>query len=1135
MNSEGYSETDRRQQRREFRAVVEGKKRFASSQDVLGMFVAALSGVFGQDVLPSTLQPFAPCSTSSSSCGANVDVLLIESVQEALLCRIVVDWVDAVDATQLDDLVDLCIFGPPALTQQGLVQQCALRTLSRLLSSANNHPSTSERLVSLCTRALTRLSLKSLIAAAKSHPNPARSDVVWSETLRLVTSIPERLANATKGTSALTSHMWLHHVMVRGLVHCLSLDNADLTRLRDVLVRLDRLGYLARAIDEQECGFWLAFLRSSIEHREATPKWAGLRQGVHRDLRVKLDLRLVETLQWLVAKKENGVVELVTMHERRSKGSEGTMFLGKRSQETVAAIAHILVVLLGQPADSEVESASDSGLGTDEDEDDDDHFDSRVVSTFCTIALSPIDQSPLLAWSWCRYLWRCTPASLLHCLEMTLSVWADSTRVQRSTMQQQAFLSTLIVCLLSCITWCASSEHADDETATKLFAIARSGSVLNGVSIHLEHSDPAMRRSGMLIAEVLSAKTISVGGKSLNFGSGIWNGSGGWREEARVLRALSDAWIVHERAIEVIEGAWKGDDFSQALQVVGVGTKEADEDKVVVQKAKQGKQVAMMWTKSKPTTRRLPERVGTPSRSGTGKGVTVRPLITMIGSDDDDDGLINADQGLRDTTQTSTRVPLLKMFSSSQSTRTDMASGCNSSTDDSDSDAASDDSDSHSIHRIAASLSGLSTDEVSSVLNSQSAHSRQARRSERQSDAADLTHDPESHAAQFTSKIPIPVYVSQLSPLLRSSTRAQIRLALHHAAALIRRKSHTHVFGAEVRENAIDLTLSLVSLHDNFGIRGFEAMRRQALVELATADAQVVVTVLVEQCVGAQYSDVQRTAMWAAIAQSAVRLAGGQNDVCGEQIHVSADKVVASVIDRARQVGEQSVPQLRREKQLSVTPSSSATKWVQPLDLQNAVTLRSAAEDSKQEWTRLAGPTYLFPLLNRLVAYQTYHSSLSTTSYRGAGTCSLFNTTTYSLLLDTLTLLVSLSPTHVVVQATPLLLELLSSLTHDTGSVQTASALALLATTLDRSLESSDADRSFLQDQPSMHSLRRLLEHAHAVFASQNRASAMHPATANSGLQSSIVARAAAVLLLIDRFDSRRHDELRRLIGFAPA
>ncbi len=76
-----------------------------------------------------------------------------------------------------------------------------------------------------------------------------------------------------------------------------------------------------------------------------------------------------------------------------------------------------------------------------------------------------------------------------------------------------------------------------------------------------------------------------------------------------------------------------------------------------------------------------------------------------------------------------------------------------------------------------------------------------------------------------------------------------------------------------MRENAVDLTLTLISLHDNFGIKGFEGMRREAVRELAVAVPKVVVEVLVEAGMGAVYSDVQRGACWAGVVESAVVLA----------------------------------------------------------------------------------------------------------------------------------------------------------------------------------------------------------------------------------------------------------------------
>lgn len=1003
---------DHRQLRREFKEVMEGVKRFDSPEEVIATFTAPLVRLVGEEGLPPSLRPFAGSSiaTSSSSKSDTVDVLLTESVQEALLSRIALDWTPALDSTQLTDLINTWLFAPTTHSHtQGLIQQCSLRTISRLLSSSSTqHPSTLTLLEQLCVRALTRLSLASLLASVSAERNKARADVAWTETLRLLSALPDRLANATQGRIPTGfAGKWIERVLVSGLVDCLTRpwDEVRAGRLKDVIVRLDRMGYLSRAVDTEGSGFWSTFLRVAAQEKGAAVNWARLRAKLGSALRVKLDLALVETLQYLLVVQKKLPTGLVTIEERGKAGTEGSAFLGQSSQEGVAAVTVILRTLLSDCITGNSGSTSDSS----DTDDDDDSPTSRTINLFKTVALSP-NQSPLLAWSWSTYLASQPSPTLLHTsLETALSRWADTTRIKRSLLTEELFLTTLIICLLASL---PPSTPAD----TLLPAIARSRSVLDGVSSHLEHSDPTVRRLGMLVAEVLSAKTAE-GGKALNFGSRMWNGQGEGREKVRVLRALSDAWDYHRGAIEGLQSKWGGGAFVEAVKGLGVksmvGVAAEEKEQVVVRSRKVGK----------PKTRRLPERVEPPSRFNK-SGKAARPLITMLDSDDEGDGQGKA--VLRSS-------PPLKMFSQHRPSSRQSSSSSSTSSDDSDSDVAPASTD---IHRLAASLSGLSPNSANPIIppNPSLSHRKPSHPSP-PSSITDFETNPESHAPQFHTKTPTPIYISQLSPLLRSSSRSDIRLALHTAAPLIQRKT-SPLFGGEIAEIAVDLCLTLIALHDNFGIRGFERMRRDAVCALA----------------------------------------------------VAAPKVVEMV-----------------------DPSTTAER-------------RKVVD----EWSQIAGEVFIFPLLNRFLAYQTYHSS---TRHRGSGTSALFNPPTQAIFLDTLTILLSLSPPQTLFQAAPSLLELLSSTTSTTAttsSALTCSTLTLLALVLERSLENPTPLLLLLRGECGKW-LGVLLEFTQEVFRSKEGKGGVEE---GGGLGRKVLARAAAVLLLMERVEQAREEEVRKLVGF---
>ncbi len=123
------------------------------------------------------------------------------------------------------------------------------------------------------------------------------------------------------------------------------------------------------------------------------------------------------------------------------------------------------------------------------------------MRTFNGTALSRVPQSPVLAWAWATYLLSAPVRDRLDCLTAALERWADAARLARVLVDEELFLSTLIVCMLASIA--AGSQELEDA----LVAVAHSRAVLDGVSAHLAHADPLVRRTGMLVGELLSERT----------------------------------------------------------------------------------------------------------------------------------------------------------------------------------------------------------------------------------------------------------------------------------------------------------------------------------------------------------------------------------------------------------------------------------------------------------------------------------------------------------------------------------------------------------------------------------------------------------------------------------------------------
>lgn len=1121
------SGSDPRQLRREFQTFAEGTRRFSSPEEVLQTYITPLARIFPAESLPPLLRPHIPNAATSSSSqsvnGVQVDPLLVKSIQTSLLSRIVVDWSVSLAPQTLQDLAGFWFFGPPSLPSsspaevaRGKVQQSALRTLTKHLSASTSssstvHPISRQSIVQLCIDALDRISLPSLISSiAKGERNKARAEVAWTETLRLLSSLPDRLANFTQGDlpPTFSSSLWIERVFVSGIAATLATipKEGELRLLKDVLNRLDKMGYLTQPVDVEGRGFWSALL----PHQNIAAQWPELRARLGAGLRLKLDRALVETLQYTITLRKGLPTGLVTAVERNKPGSEGVVFLSKGAQEVVGAVPLVLAAFLKPRTSSEDESESDSDSSPDQ----------RIVSTFERIAL-PTPLSPLLGWGWTTYLSSTLPPShLISCLRTTLERWSDATRISRSLREEEVYLTTLIVTLLAS----TSSQQAEQE----LGELSRCPTLLNGVSSHLSHSDPLFRRMGMLVAELISAATQRNNGeeeggkKMLNFGSRVWNGRGEGREEARVLRGLVDGWAHHSEANTDIVKGWKVEGVAAAIRALGLGldtsSKTAEREKELVREVKK---------REKAKVTRLPRRVDPPPRT------KARALITMI--DSDNEPLPAEKEGSGGP---------LKMFSRLQTTctrsKSDSFASNPSSSDESDSDTPPESSETE-IQRLAASLSGLSPSEAQHHLSSHPSSSPfpppKQKQPRTKSSITDLDADTESHAPQFQKKIATPVYISQLAPLLKSSSRSSIRTALNHAARLIRLKSSTTHFGGEVRENAIDLTLSLVALHDNFGIKRFERLRREALVELAKAEAGVVVAVLSEQVFGSQYSGVQRGAMLDAIVESALTLSGNGGEMGEGEVGRRADKVVEGVIRDARKVGEEKVAAIRRQRNLEIHPSHS-TRGKGLIQPHNPawITLPSPAEveGKEEQWTAIAGPIYFFPLLNRFLAYTAHHQTRTTF---GAGAGALFQPETKSLLLDTLTILLPLLTRNAttLVDATRPLVEILSILLNpldgrvgDGVGVDKASALNLLSVLLDSHLEL-DAGESLVRDQELVRGLRGLLGSVQELFLDlQNQAGT----GGGGGVRGKVLSRCATILLLMDELDRRRQEALRAALGF---
>ncbi|SPO37583.1 uncharacterized protein PSFLO_03058 [Pseudozyma flocculosa] len=721
--------------------------------------------------------------------------------------------------------------------------------------------------------------------------------------------------------------------------------------------------------------------------------------------------------------------------------------------------------------------------------------------------------------------------------------------------------------------------------------LASSASFLDGVSCHLEHADPHVRRTGMLVAEIVSAKskagasTSKAEAKALNFGRAVWDGIGQGKEEARVLRALHDAWPTHCRVIDQhLQPLKPVEALDRCLQAFGLGSTNEVSPAIRLQNAAA---TLASEPRAAPRTVRLPVLQPPPPRSSapaaTGKARS-RPLITPL-SDDESQGKDDQPLQMFSSPRKGPRSALRQRHADRVS---DSSSGDDNSSDDDDDDAGDGRRDEQGqrdeVTRLAADLSGMAHDEAAKLTRTAGLDGSSPSVA---ADAFDATR--EAHAPDFTRKKGLrpPVYINELAPLLKSDDRASIKLGLKSCAALVRRKAG---WGGEVEENAVDLAFALCGLHNNLSIRRLDERRTEALAALFVACPRTVGGCLTEQFFNHQYSMVQKLSMLNALAQGAMELSGRTASSFGAGADAGfgavAETMTHAAIDRARQEGEKHVPAIQRSKNLSIgQPTSRRGAMVTPIASSSSMSTSAsgaavraaaaAAMQQRNDFARLAPqvvPSLLLRFSAHLADFQERRARRRAGGYAGINVSGLFSPTLVSALFDTLAVLVDLSTgsdqfrttlssttleTCLAVLCDPVAFSPSSSSyrtssssksggilggDHDNGegdgardSGRTrihASAFALALIVLDRNAQQ-DACATLSSRAPHLvEALANVAETTFTLAESRRRAADGTAANRAVGSDEARLARScAAILLVLDEVREKRQAELRQRLG----
>ncbi|WWD19666.1 hypothetical protein CI109_104128 [Kwoniella shandongensis] len=296
-------------------------------------------------------------------------------------------------------------------------------------------------------------------------------------------------------------------------------------------------------------------------------------------------------------------------------------------------------------------------------------------------------------------------------------------------------------------------------------------------------------------------------------------------------------------------------------------------------------------------------------------------------------------------------------------------------------------------------------------------------------------------------KVSRPVYVPQLFALLKGREKPEyIEMGLKWGEGLVRAKRE---FGTELAENSVSVTLMALGLNDPFNIEGFEEKRQGLMNALVACSPKDVAPFLCEQYFNTQYSLQQKSVILTALAMGARELAGMSVPLAPttnrridfptktlppslHQKYISAadlpkgliegsergqldeaiDGVRNLLLSKGARKGEESVPEIAREKRLRVSATRrTMVAEVGSMTAQQMSLSNSTANRPVVPFKDIAAEYFMMPLINRF--WQHFQDSstresraiTSGTRYRGAGTGMILSPMALEKFLMTLSLL----------------------------------------------------------------------------------------------------------------------------------
>lgn len=523
----------------------------------------------------------------------------IVDVQLALLQRILPDWQERLTQDGLLEVLIQQWFVPVKETAQddavGAVLSCSLATFTDLLTSryankpeASTRPKLRPETWTLMEKALfgfvQRASIAEMVLHCQTQGSQAHVELAWSDIVRHLLSLPDRIANAYEGKTPDK----LAPSGIRSLVGsqvCLLVQDAGLgdqvaqpIAFSSILLsRLLRAGWFQDMTQwrENSLSVWPAILRqlpNKIEDGQVSSRyqqaWKQCVRQLSQSDQVSLLLSVVKSLDQHALKAQK-ISSLLNRNEISRAGAEGTTFLSVHTWHEALQIASVLDLFVVSSNDDDEESGR-----------------TNLVAILCGASNDSSCRawSPLMTRTLVHLLLREDPSliTLDTVLRHAVKIWMQ--QAKSASWDEEVCLTTLLVLLIAAL----------PSSSPTITSLSTSPDFILGVSKHLEHLSPSVRRLGMLVAEVVSERA----GKALSFGTRAWDGRGEGREEARVLRAAAISFPSRDMEVNLSK-----DDLLSAMSLQEAQSEVAVvPSKIVVRK------------RTAPTSRTLPERKPAPTR-----------------------------------------------------------------------------------------------------------------------------------------------------------------------------------------------------------------------------------------------------------------------------------------------------------------------------------------------------------------------------------------------------------------------------------------------------------------------------------------------------------------------------------------